>query len=93
VRQLRGKSKAELSHFLLTRGLWLVFLELTIIRFAWRFNVDYTQTIGQVIWAMGWSMVALAGLIYLPRMVLAAFSLGLIAFHNLFDNVDPAATP
>jgi uncharacterized membrane protein len=87
----RGKTKKELSRFLLTRGLWLVFLELTIIRFAWRFNVEYTQAIGQVIWAIGWSMVALAGLIHLPRMLLSAFALGMIAFHNLFDSVDPAS--
>jgi len=87
----RGKTKAELSRFLLTRGLWLVFLELTVVRFAWRFNLDYTQTIGQVIWAIGWSMVALAGLIYLPRRVLGVIALGMIAFHNIFDGVDPVS--
>ena len=86
----RGKTPAELSRFLLTRGLWLVFLELTVVRFAWLFNVDYSLSVGQVIWAIGWSMVALAGLIRLPRWGMVVIAFGMILFHNAFDGVDPA---
>jgi len=87
----RGKTKSDLARFLLTRGIWLVFLELTVVRLGWLFNLDYTFAFGQVIWAIGWSMVALAGLIFLPRGVLAAVALGMIACHNLFDGVDAAS--
>lgn len=87
----RGRTLPQLSRFLLTRGLWLVFLELTVVRFGWLFNLDYTLTIGQVIWAIGWSMVAMAGLVFLPRWSLAAVSLGMIVFHNAFDGLEAGA--
>src|SRR5215218_1084016 len=81
----RGKTKGELARFLLTRGLWLVLLELTLVRLGWFFNFDYQLMIAQVIWAIGWSMVALAGLVFLPTRVIAAFGLALICLHNLLD--------
>ncbi len=88
----RGKTKQELSRFLLTRGLWLVFLELTWVRcFGWLFNFDYHFAMGIVIWAIGWSMVALAGLVFLPVRSIATFGLVMIASHNLFDSVLPDA--
>ena len=83
----RGKTKAELSRFLLTRGLWLVLLELTIIRVAWTFDLNYTFNAGQVIWAIGWSMVALSVLIYLPLWAITAFGVLMIVVHNAFDPV------
>ncbi|HEX8454304.1 MAG TPA: heparan-alpha-glucosaminide N-acetyltransferase domain-containing protein, partial [Longimicrobium sp.] len=58
----RNRTTSQLSGFLFTRGLWLVFLELTISRFLWQFNVDYKVTIITVLWALGWSMVVLAAL-------------------------------
>ena len=85
----RGKSKNDLARFLVSRGLWLVFLELTVVRFGWAFNFDYRGTGLLVIWALGWSMVVLAALIYLPRWVIAAFAVLMIAGHNLLDGVDP----
>src|SRR5207245_4508210 len=62
----RGRSKGELAWFLVSRGLWLVVLELTVIRFAWFANFTYDYSFGQVIWVIGLSMIALAGMIYLP---------------------------
>ena len=50
------KSKEELSWFLFSRGVWLILLELTVIRFSWIPNITYVQSFGQVIWAIGWSM-------------------------------------
>lgn len=86
----RGKSKSELSRFLVTRGLWLVFLELTFIHWAgWSFAINLREHWGIVIWAIGWSMLALAGLIHLPLRVIAAFGVGMIALHNAFDAVKP----
>ena len=82
----RGKSKRELSKFLLTRGLWLIFLEFTAVRIGAFFNVDYRFLgIAQVIWVIGMSMIFLAALIHLPVRVVAAFGLLMIALHNLLD--------
>jgi uncharacterized membrane protein len=83
----RGKSREQLSRFLLTRGLWLVFLELTVVRFLWLFNLDYAITIAQVIWAIGWSMVCLSALVFLPRWALTLICLGMIGIHNAFDGI------
>ncbi len=82
----RGKSKGELSKFLLTRGLWLIFLELTLVRFGASFSFDY-RFLGflQVIWVIGVSMIVLAALIHLPLRVVALFGVGMIALHNLLD--------
>ena len=82
---LMQRSKPELSRFLLTRGLWLVFAELTIINFAWTFS--FARPGLMVIWALGWSMVLLAALVWLPAPALAAVSLGTILLHNIFDGL------
>lgn len=84
----RGKSKRQISRFLLTRGLWLVFLELTITHFGWQFNMKFPQFL-IVIWALGVSMVILSALVYLPKNVIAAISLITIAGHNLLDKLNP----
>ncbi|SDA16325.1 Uncharacterized membrane protein [Nitrosospira sp. Nsp18] len=77
----------QLAARLFTRGLWLVTLELTIVRFAWFFNLDYSQMDLQVIWALGWSMVVLAGLVYMPLWSIAVLGIGMIAAHNLLDGI------
>jgi uncharacterized membrane protein len=84
----RGKSKADLSRFLLTRGLWLIVLEVTIVRFGVFFNADY-RFLGflQVIWVIGVSMLVLAALIHLPLKLIGAFGIAMIALHNLLDKV------
>jgi uncharacterized membrane protein len=85
----RGKSKKELSKFLVTRGLWLILLELTIVKWGVWFNFDI-RLLGmlQVIWVLGVSMIVLAALIHLPVRVIAGFGLLMIALHNLFDRFE-----
>lgn len=83
----RCSNKFQLSWFLLSRGLWLVFLELTVIRFSWISNFDYSFAFGQVIWAIGWSMVVLALLVFLPISVVTSLGIVMIVFHNLFDGI------
>src|SRR6266481_3915573 len=84
----RGKSTRELSWFLFTRGLWLVLLEVTVIRWSgWTFSFDWHSIGIGVIWAIGWSMVVLAALVYLPLWAIIAFGVVMIAGHNLFDGV------
>jgi uncharacterized membrane protein len=73
-----------LSRFLVTRGLFLVLLELTVLRFAWTFNFDYSHyLLAGVIWALGWCMVLLAAILWLPLPAIAVGSLAIIAGHNL----------
>ena len=83
----RRKSTAELSAFLLKRGLWLAFIELTVVNFAWFFDIHFSTPALIVIWSLGISMVVLAGLVWLPRMVVLLFSLVVICGHNLLDGV------
>ncbi|MUG92278.1 DUF1624 domain-containing protein [Scytonema sp. UIC 10036] len=80
----RHENKQKLSYFLVMRGLWLVFLELTVIKLAWTFDLTFFGA--GVLWAIGWSMVILAALIYLPTRAIAALGILLIVGHNLFDN-------
>jgi len=87
-RRNTGISMQELSRFLFTRGLWLVFIELTLVTFSWQFGFNFV--ILQVIWAIGWSMVFLAAFVFLPVPVIAAIGLLMIGGHNLLDGIVPA---
>ena len=79
------QSTAVLARYLATRGLLLVFLELTVIRLAWTFNVDYsTFILAGVIWMLGWCMVLLAGLIWLPTTVIGTLGVLIILFQPIF---------
>jgi uncharacterized membrane protein len=81
------KTKKELSVFLLTRGIWLVILEFTLISFEWNFDIAFTNIYFIVIWALGISMIALAGLIHLPNKLILLIGIILVAGHNLLDNI------
>jgi uncharacterized membrane protein len=83
----RWRSTEELSRFLLIRGLWLILIDLTLIKFGWRFEVDLYRLGAGVIFVIGLSMVVLAALIWLPRWVMASVILLMLAGHNLLDNV------
>jgi uncharacterized membrane protein len=87
---VRGKSKSDLSWFLVTRGLWLIFLELTLLMwFGWDFDVHFKSFTFATLWALGWSMIVLAALIRLPVWAVTTFSLVLILGHNAFDGIKP----
>ncbi len=81
------KTKPSLFKFLITRGLWLIFVELAIMSFIWYFNIHYNIFYLQVIWAIGFSMIILAILIYLPPKILLIAGLLLVFGHNLLDGV------
>jgi uncharacterized membrane protein len=83
----RGKTRRQLARFLLSRGLWLVVLEFTLVQWGWSFNFEYSLLIGQVIWAIGWSMVVLSMLIFVRFELIALLAVALIAGHNLLDGV------
>jgi uncharacterized membrane protein len=84
-----GSTRA-LSRYLLTRGLWLAFLEVTVIRAVWIFYIGPEILVLQVIWAIGISMVVLSALVWLPRSAIAAFAIAVIAGHNVLDSVHAA---
>jgi uncharacterized membrane protein len=83
-----GKSTSQLSRFLLSRGAWLIVLELTIISFAFNFALPFLFL--QVIWAIGVSMILLAGLIWLPRVATAIVGVLIVAGHQLLAPINPA---
>lgn len=83
---LSGPRKPGLSRFLVTRGAWLVFLELTVVRLAWTFNFDFAHyEMAGVLWVIGWSMILLAALVRLPLPAIATIGLAVVAGHNLLD--------
>ena len=81
------KTKKELALFLLTRGLWLMFAELTFVGFGWSFNINFDFFFLQVIWAIGCSMVILSGLIFFKYQILAAVGTLLTVLHNIMDYI------
>jgi uncharacterized membrane protein len=81
------KGKKELSAFLLKRGLWLILLELTIINFAWFFNIQFSLITLTVIWALGVGMIALAAIVHLPFNLILILGILLVAGHNLLDPI------
>ena len=83
----RRKNTGQLSGFLFKRGLWLVFIEITFVSFAWYFNIRFRNVDLAVIWTLGISMIVLAGLVHLPKKIILALSLIVIFGHNLLDTV------
>lgn len=83
----QGRSTGKVSRFLATRGLWLVLIEFTLVRFGWSFSIHFNHFVVQVIFAIGASMVVLAGLVYLPRWAIAATGLVMIGGHNMLDEI------
>ena len=78
--------RTALSKFLVSRGAWLVLLELTVIRLSWTFNLDFAHyLLAGVIWAIGWSMILLALLIHLSTGWVAGIGAVIVAGHNLLD--------
>lgn len=87
IQRQRSGDPLGLARFLLTRGLWLVVLELTFVNWGWSFDPFYHFVGLQVIWVLGLSMILLAGLQFIPKPALGVISLGVILSHNLFDTV------
>ena len=88
LQRANGKPVGKLSALLLTRGIWLIVLELTIISIGWSFWFPPLPFM-QVIWAIGWGMIALAGLVWLPAPVVLGVGLAIVAGHNLLDPITP----
>lgn len=83
---LYARKHADVSRFLLVRGIWLIFLELTFLRLAWTFNLDFRHyEMAGVIWVIGCCMILMAALIKLPVNVVGTLGVIIICAHNLMD--------
>jgi len=81
-------NRRALARFLAVRGVWLVILELTVLRLAWTFNFDWAHyNLAGVIWVIGWCFVLLAPMVFLPTRAVAAIGIAIIALHNLADYI------
>jgi uncharacterized membrane protein len=82
----RVGSRSALARYLLTRGIWLVLLELTVIRVAWTFNLDFSHyLLAGVIWMIGLCMMLMAAIVWLPPVAIAVLGVGIILLHNTTD--------
>jgi uncharacterized membrane protein len=82
-----ARKHADMSRYLLVRGAWLIFLELTFLRVAWTFNFDFKHyEMAGVIWVIGCCMILMAGLVKLPLAAVGSIGLVIIAAHNLMDS-------
>lgn len=76
-----------LSNFLIKRGIWLIVADLTLINFGWHFDPRFQTLLLGVFWMLGWSMIILSALIYLPRKALLILCVSIIAGHQLLDHI------
>lgn len=85
--EMKVQRSKETAWFLVSRGVWLIFVELVIVNFAWTFDITYSFRLLQVIWAIGISMVALSALVFLPDKWILAIGMMLVFGHNLLDPI------
>lgn len=88
---LRKRGKPGLVQYLLTRGLWLIILDVVVLRFLFFFNFYYDMTFLSILWMLGWCMIFMAGVIYLPRRVILAIAFIIIAGHDALFGIDLGA--
>src|SRR5687767_8877446 len=88
--RMEHRGRRGISSFLVTRGLWLIALEFTVVHLGLFFNASYSLLFLLVFWALGMSMIAMALLVHLRYGVLLAIALSMIALHNLTDAVSAA---
>jgi uncharacterized membrane protein len=81
------KERKQVAWFLFTRGLWLLFVEVVIVTFAWTFDIHFSFIILQVIWAIGLSMIVLSALIFLPVQAIIIIGFLVVFGHNTLDTI------
>jgi uncharacterized membrane protein len=87
----RGRSRRDLAVFLATRGIWLIFLELTLVRLGLFFDPVSSPVILTVLWSIGASFLVLAGLVFLPSRVVGMLGVLLIATLGLAGSFSPGS--
>jgi uncharacterized membrane protein len=87
----RSRSRGVLAAFLASRGFWLIFLELTVVRVGLFFDLINAPVILTVLWSIGASFVVLSGLAFVPSRVVGALGVVLIATHGLAGGLSPGS--
>lgn len=88
----RSRTTRALPSFLIKRGLWLIVVEVVIMRcLSYQFNFDYHVTLLFILWALGWSMIVLGLLSRFQPRVALIFGIVMIVTHNAFDGVQAKA--
>src|SRR5947208_2415512 len=78
-----GRKHTDLSRFLLVRGIWLVLLELTVLRVAWTFNFDFANyLLAGVIWVIGWCMIIMAARVHARARTVGIIGVAILVLHN-----------
>ncbi len=83
----KKKNKSQLFVFLVTRGIWLIFLELTVVGFGWNFDIHFRTNFLQVIWAIGWGMIVLGVVQFFSKQVVFVIGFSLVFLHNTLDTL------
>ena len=73
-----------LRNFLFTRGVWIIIVEIFLFNLIVQF-LPYQFLFLQVLWVIGWSMIILSALIYLPRTIILIIGLVMVFGHNILD--------
>ncbi len=89
----RLADRAALARYLVSRGLLLVLLELTLVRLTWTFNAEVGQLLAGVIWVIGWCLALLALAVRLPQAAIGAIGVAIVVGHNAVDRWLPALGP
>lgn len=87
----RRATSGEMSRHLVGRGLWLIFIELTLSFWIITFTLPTQLNLAIVFWQLGWSMIAMAALLHLPVRVVGVLGIAILALHNLTDKIPPAS--
>lgn len=92
----RKKTKKQLSSFLFKRGIWLIIIEVTVFNLFLTFDPTYSFLAVQVLWIIGFSMIILSVVIFLPMRIIFIIAFIIVCGHNFLDAFDyakPAETP
>jgi uncharacterized membrane protein len=82
-----GGDKRALARYLVSRGALLVVLELTLVKLGWTFTLNYGFTLAGVIWMLGWCMILMGGLVFLPTKWIGVIGVVLIFAQQIFNPV------
>lgn len=88
--QSQRKTTKELSRFLITRELWLIIIEISIITLGITADINFSFIILQTIWSIGISMIILGLVIWLPFKVILGIGLLIVFGHNSLDFAEDA---